>query len=127
MKYIKKYKIFESFDPLKWKYGKLVIDECNLIIEDIKDMLLELKDMGLYVTVGYTPMTLVNREETPKIMASVSSVVDLYNQHEEDINLAFERIKEYVKEKGYSTDFGYWEWCSFTDKHMKESQILIQR
>ena len=35
-------------------YGTDVVSECNSIIEDIKDMILELTDTGLFTTVGYT-------------------------------------------------------------------------
>ena len=51
---------------MKIKYGEDVLSECDSIIEDIKDMLLELTDAGLFTTVGYTPMTLVYREKIIK-------------------------------------------------------------
>ena len=48
-----------------------------------KDMLLELTDIGLMTVVGYTPMTLVYREKTPKIMAEVQgdSLLCSYNEY----------------------------------------------
>ena len=58
---------------------------------------------------GYTPMTLVYREKTPKISVEVQGDLVLCESHEDDIKSSFERIKEYVKSYGYVTGFGTWE------------------
>ena len=64
MKHLKTYKIFESSNEeiMNIRYGADVVEECNSIIYDIVDMLLELKDIGLFTMVGYTPMTLTYRD-----------------------------------------------------------------
>jgi len=129
MRYLKKYKIFEFSheEIMDSHYGSNVMEECDSIIADIKDMLLELKDIGLFITVGYTPMTLSYRENTPKIMAEVQGDSLLCSYNEDDIDSAFERIKEYTSSKGYVTGFGTWEREVENGKKMSVYQILIQK
>ena len=111
MKYLKSYKLFETTheEIMDVHYGVNVVSECDSIIEDIKDMLLELTDAGLFTSVGYTPMTLVYREKTPKISVEVQGDLGLCESFEDDIKSSFERIKEYVKSYGYVTGFGTWD------------------
>ena len=129
MKYLKTYKIFETSheEIMNSYYGYNVMEECDSIIADIKDMLLELKDIGLFITVGYTPMTLTYRDKTPKIMAEVQGDSLLCSCNEDDIDSAFERIKEYTSSKGYVTGFGTWEREVENGKKMSVYQILIQK
>ena len=129
MRYLKTYKIFESSNEeiMNIRYGADVVEECNSIIYDIVDMLLELKDIGLFTMVGYTPMTLTYRDETPKIMAEVQGDSLLCSYNEDDIDSAFERIKEYTSSKGYVTGFGTWERETSNGKKMSVYQILIQK
>jgi len=129
MRYLKKYKIFEFSheEIMDSHYGSNVMEECDSIIADIKDMLLELKDIGLFITVGYTPMTLTYRDKTPKIMAEVQGDSLLCSYNEDDIDSAFERIKEYTSSKGYATGFGTWEREVENGKKMSVYQILIQK
>jgi hypothetical protein len=129
MRYLKTYKIFESSheEIMNVRYGADVVEECNSIIYDIVDMLLELKDIGLFTMVGYTPMTLTYRESTPKIMAEVQGDSLLCSYNEDDIDSAFERIKEYTSSKGYVTGFGTWEREVENGKKMSVYQILIQK
>jgi hypothetical protein len=129
MRYLKTYKIFETSheEIMNSYYGYNVMEECDSIIADIKDMLLELKDIGLFITVGYTPMTLTYRDKTPKIMAEVQGDSLLCSYNEDDIDSAFERIKEYTSSKGYATGFGTWEREVENGKKMSVYQILIQK
>ena len=120
MKHLKTYKIFESSheEIMNVRYGADVVEECDSMIADIKDMLLELKDIGLLITVGYTPMTLTYRDKTPKIMVEISSYVGTWGtgkfikgntDYTSDVNESAERIKDYVLSKGYLTGDGKWE------------------
>jgi hypothetical protein len=132
MRYLKTYKIFETSheEIMNSYYGYNVMEECDSIIADIKDMLLELKDIGLFITVGYTPMTLTYRDKTPKIMAEVQGDSLLCSYNEDDIDSAFERIKEYTSSKGYVTGFGNWERetrDSNGRKNISVYQMLIQK
>ena len=129
MRHLKTYKIFEAYSipMMRLKYGESVLSECDDMIDDIKDMVLELTDIGLFTTVGYTPMTLVYREKTPKIMAEVQGDSLLCSYNEDDIDSAFERIKEYTSSKGYVTGFGTWEREVENGKKMSVYQILIQK
>ena len=120
MRYLKTYKIFESSheEIMNVRYGTDVVEECDSIIADIKDMLLELNDIGLMTTVGYTPMTLTYRDKTPKIMVEISSYVGTWGggkflkgdkDYTSEVMETTERIKDYVKSKGYPFGDGKWE------------------
>jgi len=129
MRYLKTYKIFETSndEAMSLHYGHDVIKECDEVIADIKDMLLELQDIGLFITVGYTPITLSYREKNPKIMANLQGDSLLCSYNEDDIDSAFERIKEYSSSKGYATGFGNWERESGNGKKISVYQMLIQK
>ena len=133
MRYLKTYKIFESSheEIMNVRYGADVVEECDSIIADIKDMLLELSDIGLMTVVGYTPMTLTYRDTTPKIMVEISSYVGTWGtgkflkgdkDYTSEVMETAERIKEYVKSKGYATGDGKWESNS-----RQIYQMLIQK
>ena len=111
MKHLKTYKIFEKLERkmLASYYGIDVMEECDSTIADIKDMLLELSDIGLFTTVGYTPMTLAYVDKTPKIIVDVQGELELCLSNEDDINSTFERVKDYVKSLGFVTGGGSWE------------------
>jgi hypothetical protein len=133
MRYLKTYKIFEASheEIMNVRYGTDVVEECDSIIADIKDMLLELSDIGLMTTVGYTPMTLTYRDTTPKIMVEISSYVGTWGtgkflkgntDYTSEVMETAERIKEYVKSKGYATGDGKWE-----SSGRQIYQMLIQK
>ena len=111
MRYLKTYKIFESSheEIMNVRYGVDVMEECDSIIADIKDMVLELQDIGLFTMVGYTPMTISCNEKTPKIIVEVQGDLGLCLSNEDDINSSFERVKDYVKSLGFATGGGSWE------------------
>jgi len=120
-------KLNEEFDFFsQYEYR----EECDVIINDIKDMLLELDDVELHTTVGYTPMTLTYQEKTPKMMVEVQGELGLCESNEDDINSTFERIKDYVKSFGYVTEFGSWEREYRNNMGLKTNktyQMLIQK
>ena len=133
MRYLKTYKIFEFSheEIMDSHYGSNVMEECDSIIADIKDMLLELQDAGLFITVGYTPMTLAYREKTPKLVVEISTYVGTWGagkflkgdaDYTSDVKEAAERIKDYVRSKGYVTGDGEWESAG-----RKVYQMLIQK
>ena len=133
MRYLKTYKIFETSheEIMDVRYGADVMEECESMIADIKDMLLELNDIGLMTVVGYTPMTLTYRDKTPKIMVEISSYVGTWGtgrflkgdtDYTSEVIETTERIKEYVKSKGYPFGDGKWE-----SSGMMIYQMLIQK
>ena len=135
MKHLKTYKIFEKLERkmLASYYGIDVMEECDSTIADIKDMLLELSDIGLFTTVGYTPMTLAYVDKTPKIIVDVQGELELCLSHEDDINSTFERVKDYVKSLGFVTGGGSWERDNGLRRGPNDTstykvyQILIQK
>jgi hypothetical protein len=133
MRYLKTYKIFEASheEIMSINYGADTISECNSLIEDIKDMLLELTDVGIHTSVGYTPMTLTYAEKTPKIVVEISTYVGTWGggrflkgdtDYTSEVKETIERIKEYVKSNGYITGEGEWE-----SNHRQVCQMLIQK
>ena len=129
MKHLKTYKIFEAYSipMMRLKYGESVLSECDNMIDDIKDMVLELTDIGLFATVGYTPITISCFDKTPKLIAEVQGDSLLCSYNEDDINSSFDRIEEYSSSKGYATGFGTWEREGENGKSMSVYQILIQK
>jgi len=135
MKHLKTYKIFEKLERkmLASYYGIDVMEECDSTIADIKDMLLELSDIGLFTTVGYTPMTLAYVDKTPKIIVDVQGELELCLSNEDDINSTFERVKDYVKSLGFVTGGGSWERDNGLRRGPNDTstykvyQILIQK
>ena len=129
MRYLKSYKIFESSheEIMNVRFGVDVMGECDSVIADIKDMLLELTDIGLMTVVGYTPMTLTWVDKTPKIMVEVQGDSLLCSYNDDDIDSAFDRIKEYTSSKGYATGFGTWEREAGNGKNISVYQMLIQK
>jgi hypothetical protein len=128
MRYLKTYKIFENSQEeiLHIHYGVNVMEECDSILSDIKDMLLELDDIGLFVSIGYAPMTLTYVDKNPKLVVSVQGKPELCDENEQEINSIFDRIKDYVKPKGFSTGFGSWDRGSSFEP-MKIYQMNIQK
>lgn len=141
MKYLKHYKFFESesvkeskTEIMYLKYDKDVIDKCDAMIDDIKDILLELKDIGFWITVGYTPMTLVGREESPKIIAEIQSIhipslttgkwISNGKDYTQEVYETIERLKDYVNSTGYPYGDGDWE---STSSNKRIYQMLIQK
>ena len=133
MKHLTTYKLFEFSheEIMDSHYGADTMKECDDIISDIKDMLLELKDAGLDITVGYTPMTLAYREKTPKIVVDLSTYVGTWgggkflkgdSDYTSEVREASERIKDYVRSKGYVTGDGEWE-----NGGRRVYQMLIQK
>ncbi len=97
------------------------------MIDDIKDMVLELGDIGLFTRVGYTPMTISSREKTPKIVVDIQGDSLLCSYNEDDIKLTFDRIIDYTSSKGYANGFGNWEREAGNDKKISVYQMLIQK
>jgi hypothetical protein len=136
MKYLKAYTLYERvssetkiFEDFFSQFEDR--EECDsIIIPDIKDILLELDDIGLKTTVGYTPMTLTYQEKTPKMMVEVQGELELCESDEDNINSTFDRIKDYVKSFSYVTEFGSWERevnGNTGRKRYKVYQMLIQK
>jgi hypothetical protein len=105
MKYLKKWgQVFESDDTLQYmkiRYGESTIDECNSMIDDIKDMALEFSDLGFNVSVSYSPLTLAVRDTSPKIRVDIGANTELFDKYYSEITELDSRLREYVKSKGY--------------------------
>ena len=104
------------------KYGVEEIEECDGVIRNISDMALEVEDLGITVLVGYTPMTYVSVESTPKISVSVIANEILFAGKIADIDIFTDTLLSYVKSLGFSTGKN-----TFTTDRKMTRQILIQK
>ena len=104
------------------KYGLEEIEECDEVIENISDMALEVEDLGITVLVGYSPMTYMSAESTPKISVSVIANEILFAGKIADIDIFTNTLLDYVKSLGFSTGKN-----TFTTDRKMTRQILIQK
>jgi len=113
MKYIKSYKIFENTSSLVKKFGDIIY-KINKDIEFIKDKCLELEDMGYYVSVNYTPITLAKAEHNidsslkiPEFYLdiqkdkSMNSFYGDLGERRDIVDSVIFEILEYMSENGY--------------------------
>jgi hypothetical protein len=104
------------------KYGMEEIEECDEVIRNISDMALEVEDLGITVLVGYSPMTYMSAESTPKISVSVIADAILFAGNIADIDIFTDTLLSYVKSLGFSTGKN-----TFTTDRKMTRQILIQK
>ncbi len=104
------------------KYGLEEIEECDEVIRNISDMGLEVEDLGITVLVGYSPMTYMSAESTPKISVSVIADAILFAGNIADIDIFTDTLLSYVKSLGFSTGKN-----TFTTDRKMTRQILIQK
>ena len=95
MKYLKRYN--ES-------YTKDIMDECDSVILDIKDMAYDLVDLGFNVKVDYSISTKKLLDKTPKIMVYIIGEDSLFNDenYANEVLSFIESIKRYVSDLGFS-------------------------
>jgi len=104
------------------KYGLEEIEECDGVIKNISDMALEVEDSGITVLVGYSPMTYMSAESTPKISVSVIANEILFAGKIADIDIFTDTLLSYVKSLGFSIGKN-----TFTTDRKMTRQILIQK
>lgn len=114
MKHIKSYKIFENINnKMIVAYGE-VIHKINDDIQFIKDKCLELEDMGYYVSVNYTPITLAKAEynidnslKSPEFYLDIKKNESVYSfygelgERRDIVDFIISEILEYMSENGY--------------------------
>jgi len=112
------------------KYGIELVTKTDDIIKEIKEILLDLSDVGIEYSVNYSPITLVGREEGgPKIVIQAWPDAIKSSEYYELIEDTFQRIKGYVTSLGYATGFHHWSDNSRfedDDKAPKIYQMLVQ-
>lgn len=112
------------------KYGVEEIEECDSVISDVKDMLLELNDLEIFTSIDYTPMTYMCIEQTsPKLFLNIKCDSKLWDSNESLINDLIDTIKNYLKSYRfcYGSNKKEEERVGLTDKYEVEYQILIQK
>lgn len=88
MKYLKKYKIFESN---------------NIILDDLNDICLELKDIGLDVSITYSSNQFKSYFKIE--IVSLRGKNRIFFDFNDDIQNTIIRIDQYMRELGYKTSY----------------------
>lgn len=106
MTWIKNFKIFESE-----LFNKNVIDNINYDIDYVKDILLELEDLGFFVQVSLTPLTLAGKTDKPEFYIDIQKPDNwlqfydedypLINKHRDFIDSTILHALEYLEENKY--------------------------
>ncbi len=111
------------------KYGSEEIEECDSVISDVKDMLLELNDLEIFTSIDYTPMTYVCIEKiSPKLFLNIKCDSKLWDSNKSLIDGVITTIKELVRSYGYNTnDVNGITRVGLTDIYEVEYQMLIQK
>ena len=105
------------------KYGEENIEECDEVIKNIGYMALELEDLGIDVIYGYSPLTLLYRDYSPKISVSIIADEKLFAGKIADIHIFKDTLLGYVKSLGFSIG----QNTSTSDYRKVDNQILIQK
>jgi hypothetical protein len=93
-----------DIEKLSKSYTFEKIDICEDIIENIKDMLVELKDIKVevFTHVDYTPFTWICKNEYPEIFVDIqvkdSDMMD--EQIKSEVEDVYERILKYLSSNG---------------------------
>lgn len=105
------------------KYGLEAIEECDEVLKNIEHMSFEVQDLDITVLFGYTPMTFLSLDTSPKIYVSIIADERLYAGKIADINIFKDTFLGYVRSLGFSTGQN-----TFTSDDRKiHNQILIQK
>lgn len=104
--WIKNFKIFESE-----LFNKNVIDNINYDIDYVKNILLELEDLGFLVQVSLTPLTLSGNTDKPEFYIDIQKPdrwlqfydedYPLVNKHRDFIDSTILHALEYLEENKY--------------------------
>jgi hypothetical protein len=122
MKYLKRYKISESFIGANDKglvrvYGKENLEECDSLMLDIKDLSYDLLDLGFEVKIDYSHSTMFELDKNPKIEVYIIGVYGVFDEHYNDLVLpVIEDIKKFVSNLGFST-VSHLSDTSTSDRH----------
>lgn len=135
MRYLKTYKLFESTEESinrEWmikKYGLETLEECDSIISDIKDMLLELDDLEIFTSIDYTPLTYMCVENKSKLFLNIKADSKLWESNSSLIDEVINTIKELIRSYGYvnGSNIKKEERVGLIDIYEVEYQMLIQK
>ena len=113
------------------KYGLEALEECDSIISNVKDMLLELELDGLeiFTSINYTPLTLMGIEKTPKLFLNIKADSKLWESNSSLIDEVINTIKELIRSYGYinGSNIKKEERVGLIDIYEVEYQMLIQK
>ena len=104
------------------KYGLESIEDCDEVIKNIGYMALDVEDLDITVIYGYTPLTKLSIEHSPKIQVSITANEIPFAANIADIDIFTDTLLGYVKSLGFSTGKN-----TFTTDRKITRQILIQK
>lgn len=125
MKYLKTYESVLSESQMIDKYGQGALLECDSVIKDIKDFLLELSDVGFNVNVGYSDRTLTLNENRPVLSLAISGLLDLFEGNIDIYNEVVQTIKDYLNSNDYAFSDLNWDGSSERSFRMLFEKIWI--
>jgi hypothetical protein len=111
MKYLKKYQIFES-SFMKGSYSEEEVIKTDKVIDNLRDILLELSDMGYTTRVDYKVISprLINQQ--PQIQINITKksediLLPLWNNEDEkeDFDDVILRVLRYAVGEGYKYEY----------------------
>ena len=111
------------------KYGLESLEECDSIISDIKDMLLELNDLEIFTSIDYTPLTYMCVENKSKLFLNIKADSKLWESNSILIDEVINTIKELIRSYGYvnGSNIKKEERVGLIDIYEVEYQMLIQK
>jgi hypothetical protein len=125
MKYLKTYESVLSESQMIDKYGQVALLECDSVIKDIKDFLLELCDVGFNVNVDYSDRTLTLNEKRPVLSLVISGPPELFEGNIDIYNEVVQTIKDYLNSNDYAFSDLNWDGSSERSFRMLFEKIWI--
>lgn len=110
MKYLKKYQIFES--GMKMAYSEEEVIKTDKVIDNLRDILLELSDIGYTTRVDYKVISprLINQQ--PQIQINITKksedrLLPLWNTEDDKIEFddVILRVLRYAVDEGYKYEY----------------------
>lgn len=124
MKYLKKYQIFES--GMKRAYSEEEVIKTDKVIDNLRDILLELSDMGYTTRVDYKVISprLINQK--PQIQINITKksediLLPLWNNEDEkeEFDDVILRVLRYAVDEGYK-----YEYAGITTGSVIKGQVV---
>lgn len=113
MKYLKTYEAHDNYQDLMMRlhYGHDVIRWSEDIIQDINDIVVDLKDDGYSVLVGYTPLTYSCKWKYPEFMVNISKDGVKLQEGEErsEFDSVLLRLTSYITSIKWKYEAGFYD------------------
>ena len=96
----------ESFD-MSSRYGSDIIDQCDSLMLDIKDLSYDLQDLGFDITLYYSYSTMNLQRSTPRIELNIFGSDSLFRDNVDIFQETIDTIKKVISSHGFSYGASY--------------------